>query len=103
MTDLSSLLPTEDPGKERTVRLYTTKDCTRCPQVRAWLTKNDIEYDEVDMSSAKWMAELRICGVFVMSAPVLQVDDEFYTPDQMFRKEQLHGLDILLGMRVVSK
>jgi len=103
MADLSSFLPNEDHGEERTVRLYTTKDCTRCPQVRAWLTKNDVEYDEVDMSSAKWMAELRIHGVFVVSAPVLQVGNEFFTPDQMFRKEQLLGLDTLLGAEGVSK
>ena len=99
MTDISSFVSNE----KNVVRLYTTKDCTRCPQIRVWLTANNIEYDEVDMATPKWMAELRINGVFVMSAPVLQVDNEFYTPDQMFRKEQLHGLDILLGMRVVSK
>lgn len=98
MTDISSFLPDEDKPK-RIVRLYTTKSCTKCPQVRAWLSKNDIGYDEVDMSTGKWMAELRFNEVFVLSAPVLQIDDRFFTSLDMFVDDQLHGLDILLGIR----
>jgi len=95
LTDFSPFLP-DDNDEENMVRLYTTKNCTKCPQVRAWLAKNDVEYDEVDMSSGKWLADLRMCGVFVMSAPVLYMGNRFYTPDELFTDGQLRNLDHLL-------
>lgn len=64
----------------RTVKVYSTKDCPRCEQLKRLLRSYGIRYDEVDVSTPEALTELRINGVFTLTAPVLQVGDEFFIP-----------------------
>lgn len=43
-----------------------------------------MSYIEQDMASPEALTELRVNGVFVQEAPVLQKDDEFYTSRDLF-------------------
>ncbi len=46
----------------------------------------------VDMSSPEGLSELFSNGVFVMSAPVLQIDEKFYTTKDMFDGDSFKGI-----------
>jgi len=56
------------------------------------LTGKGIEFDDIDMSTPEALTELRVNGVFALSAPVLQVEDDFYTVDELFEGERLRDL-----------
>jgi hypothetical protein len=51
------------------------------------------------MATPAALTELRMNGVFTMSAPVLQVDNKFYTYRELFSQERLDNsrLDSLLN------
>jgi len=48
------------------------------------------------MSTPEALTELRINGVFTLSAPVLQADDNFYTVEELFSGEKLVDLGEIL-------
>ena len=48
------------------------------------------------MSTPEALTELRINGVFTLSAPVLQADDKFYTVEELFSGEKLVDLAEIL-------
>jgi len=49
------------------------------------------------MSTPEALTELRINGVFTLSAPVLQADDKFYTVEELFSGEMLVDLAKILN------
>jgi len=53
------------------------------------LKKFGYTYAERDLSSAESLTELRINGVFVNEAPVLQKDEDFLTSADLFPKGKL--------------
>ena len=56
-------------------RVYSTKSCPKCEQLKAALVKAGIAFENIDMSTPEALTELRINGVFTLSAPVLQEED----------------------------
>jgi len=50
----------------------------------------------MDMSTPGALTELRINGVFTLSAPVLEADDLFYTVEELFIGDTLVDLTRLL-------
>jgi glutaredoxin len=72
--------------------VFSTKSCPKCEQLKAELEKSGISFENQDMSSPKALTELRINGIFTLSAPVLQVDDKFYTTQELFSGEKLVDL-----------
>ena len=79
-------------------RVYSTKSCPKCEQLKAALEKAGIDFENIDMSTPEALTELRINGVFTLSAPVLQAEEDFYTVEQLFSGEVLRDLaDILKG------
>lgn len=77
-------------------RVYSTPSCPRCEQLKAALVRAGIAYDNMDMSTPESLTELRINGVFTLSAPVLQADDKFYTVDELFSGDTLVDLSRVL-------
>ena len=67
-----------------TVVLYKTPDCPRCRIVAAHLERLRIDFETRDMSQAEVMTDLRCEDVFTLAAPVLQVDDDYFTEDKLF-------------------
>ncbi|MGV8174914.1 MAG: glutaredoxin family protein [Methanothrix sp.] len=76
--------------------VYSTPTCPRCEQLKSALSKAGISYENQDMSSPEALTELRINGVFTLSAPVLQADDRFYTLEDLFAGEKLVDLATIL-------
>ncbi len=72
--------------------VYTTNTCPRCEQLKKALTASGIKFENMDMATPEALTELRINGVFTLSAPVLQVDDIFYTIDDLFDGERIKDL-----------
>ena len=64
--------------------VYTLEHCPNCDQLKGFLKKNSHKYSERDLSSAESLTELRINGVFVNEAPVLQKGMDFYTSMDLF-------------------
>lgn len=71
------------------IQLYSTNNCPNCRVLKQILENKKIEYKEVDMATPAALTELRMNGVFTMSAPVLQVNDRFFTTKEMFSKDML--------------
>ncbi|MCS3923742.1 glutaredoxin family protein [Methanosalsum natronophilum] len=64
--------------------VYTTQVCPKCNKLKEILKTHNIEYQESDMTSPDALTELRVNGVFSVTAPVLQVDNKFYTHEELF-------------------
>jgi len=73
-------------------KVYSTKNCSKCAQLERALISKGVEFDSIDMATPEALTELRVNGIFVLSAPVLQVEDNFYTMDELFDGEQLRDL-----------
>ena len=76
--------------------VYTTKTCPKCQQLKEALHKDGVDFSEVDMSTPQALTELRINGVFTLSAPVLQAGESFYTVEDLFAGESLSDLKKIL-------
>jgi glutaredoxin len=77
-------------------KVYSTNSCPRCEQLKRALAKAGISFENLDMTTPEALTELRISGVFTLSSPVLQVEDKFYTVDDLFRGDSLLDLAAIL-------
>ena len=73
-------------------KIYSTKSCPKCEQLKAALVKAGIAFENIDMSTPEALTELRINGVFTLSAPVLQEEDNFYTVEDLYSGDNLRDL-----------
>ncbi len=64
--------------------VYTLDNCPNCEILKGYLAACGAAYDERDMMSAEALTEMRINGVFVREAPVLQKDKTFLTSAELF-------------------
>ncbi len=69
--------------------VYTLEHCPNCDLLKGFLKKSGIKYSERDLSTAESLTELRVNGVFVNEAPVLQKSDDFYTSADLFPRGKL--------------
>ncbi len=64
--------------------IYTLELCPNCELLKEYLTGAGLAFQERDMSTAESMTELRVNGIFVSEAPVLQKGDHFLTSIELF-------------------
>lgn len=64
--------------------VYTLEYCPNCETLKEYLTRKGVPYQERDMSSAAALTELRINGIFVSEAPVLQAGSAFLVSRDLF-------------------
>ena len=64
--------------------VYTLECCPNCDKLKDYLKKNGIPYSERDLSTAESLTELRVNGIFVNEAPVLQKGEDFLTTTDLF-------------------
>ncbi|MFP4654134.1 MAG: glutaredoxin family protein [Methanohalobium sp.] len=64
--------------------VYTTETCPKCEQLKKLLKSSNIPFKEADMSTPESLTELRVNGVFEVTAPILQIDDKFLTHEELF-------------------
>ncbi len=81
------------------VLIYSTSNCPNCRLLKQLLDKKKIPYKEVDMATPAALTELRMNGVFTMTAPVLQIGSRFYTYKELFSQDRIDQskLDNLLN------
>ncbi len=65
------------------ILIYSTSNCPNCRALKQFLEKKNVQYKEVDMATPAALTELRMNGVFAMSAPVLQAGSKFYTSSDL--------------------
>ncbi|MDD5617159.1 MAG: glutaredoxin family protein [Candidatus Methanoperedens sp.] len=71
------------------IQIYSTANCPNCRVLKQFLETRNIQYKEVDMATPAALTELRMSGVFTMSAPVLQVGSRFFTTKELFSQERI--------------
>ncbi|MBP1908098.1 glutaredoxin [Methanolobus bombayensis] len=73
-------------GREKMVEvvIYTTQTCPKCEQLKKLLNSKGVAFATADMSTPEALTELKFNGVFTMTAPVLQIGDEFLTHKELF-------------------
>ncbi|AKB30671.1 Glutaredoxin-like protein [Methanosarcina siciliae T4/M] len=71
--------------------VYTTERCPKCNKLKKYLEANSVPFDVADMSTPEALTELRFNGVFTVTAPVLQINSEFLTYDEIFRGEEVNS------------
>jgi glutaredoxin len=81
--------------KKMQLIVYTLEYCPNCDNIKEFLTKNGYKYFERDLSTADSLTELRMNGIFVNEAPVLQKDSDFYTSADLFPAGKLDGEHLL--------
>jgi glutaredoxin len=64
--------------------VYTLETCPHCEMLKKAIKMGGYKYSERDLSTAEALTELRVNGVFVNEAPVLQRGEEFYTTAELF-------------------
>lgn len=69
------------------ISVYSTKLCPNCKILKQLLGQENIQYKDIDMATPIGLTELRINSVFTMSAPVLQIDNKFYTTKELCKQE----------------
>ncbi len=75
------------------ITVYTKSDCIVCNSVKTYLTKENIPYEEEDIKeimSPKILTELSMKGIFVMSAPLLQINENFYNSNKFSHQNVLN-------------
>lgn len=74
--------------------VYSLECCPNCDKLKTFLTKNGISYTERDLSTAESLTELRVNGVFVSEAPVLQRGEDFLTTTDLFSAGSVNGAKV---------
>lgn len=72
--------------------VYSTESCPKCEQLKKVLKDWGKDFTELNMATPEALTELRINGIFTLSAPVLQIGDQFYTVDDLFQGEDIKDL-----------
>ena len=78
--------------------VYTTQMCPKCDQLKKVLKSSNVSFKEADMATPESLTELRVNGVFTVTAPVLQIDETFLTYEELFTGEDvnLDSISIIL-------
>ncbi len=71
------------------ILIYSTKNCPNCRVLKQFIENMNLQYREVDMATPAGLTELRMNGVFTMSAPVLQIGSKFYTSSDLFSQDRI--------------
>ncbi|MGC9443347.1 MAG: glutaredoxin family protein [Candidatus Methanospirareceae archaeon] len=66
------------------IKVYTTKVCPNCKLVKEFLAAEGEQVEEVDITTAEALTELRMAGVFTMTTPVVQIGPRFLTSEVLF-------------------
>lgn len=69
--------------------VYTLEFCPHCEVLKSYLDGAGILYHTRDLSTAEALTELRMNGVFVQEAPVLQIGKTFFTSFDLFAGDTL--------------
>jgi glutaredoxin len=82
------------------IRLYKTPTCPRCHRLAGFMQLYEIEFTEEPLDAGAMTEYLCATGKPAMMAPILQVDESWYGPEQLFEGQQLavHILQDILSI-----
>jgi len=83
------------PLQVREIVVYTSSGCPKCALLKRWLKDRNADFEERNLEDVDVMADLVMRNVVVLSAPVLEVEGEVYTEDQIFDGDGLIDTKIL--------
>jgi len=72
--------------------IFSTKRCPNCEVLKKWLKNHKMRFKQKDMSEPEVMSELIMREVYSLSTPVLQINDKFLLPNNMFKENKLDEL-----------
>ena len=75
--------------------VYTSDGCPKCTLLKEWLKDMNTEFEEKNLEDINVMTELVMRNLVVLSAPALEVEEAFYTEDQIFDGDSLADSKIL--------
>ncbi len=75
--------------------VYTSNGCPKCTLLKEWLKDRNTEFEEKNLEDVNVMTELVMRNLVVLSAPALEVEEAFYTEDQIFDGDSLADAKIL--------
>jgi len=75
--------------------VYTSNGCPKCTLLKEWLKDKNTEFEEKHLEDINVMTELVMRNLVVLSAPALEVEETFYTEDQIFDGDSLADTKIL--------
>ena len=61
------------------IKIYTSKNCLHCITLKQFLSKNELEFEEIDGTSNKAIAYLRARKVQILQLPIIEKDGKFIT------------------------
>ena len=65
------------------ILVYSKKDCPNCEMLKQLLHKENIQHKVVNIFTPESLTELAMNSVITRSAPVLQIDNKFYTTREL--------------------
>ncbi len=74
------------------VKIYSTPTCPYCKMAKAFLKENNIEFEDVDVSSNQTAAQEMISKSGQMGVPVLDINGQVVVGFDKARIKQLLGL-----------
>ncbi|HOT04540.1 MAG TPA: glutaredoxin domain-containing protein [Methanolinea sp.] len=75
--------------------VYTLEFCPNCNTLKHFLREKAVPFQERDLSTAESLTELRINGIFVSEAPVLQKDTRFLTSTEIFSQGAIRAEQVI--------
>jgi len=75
--------------------VYTSNGCPKCTLLKEWLKDMNTEFEEKNLEDINVMTELVMRNLVVLSAPALEIEEAFYTEDQIFDGDSLADTKIL--------
>jgi glutaredoxin len=69
--------------------VFSTKKCPNCIVLKNWLKEHKLRFKEKNMEEPDVMSELIMKEVYSLSTPVLQIDEKFFLPNDMFKENKL--------------
>lgn len=68
---------------DKNVIVYTLEDCPSCDAVKAAFTDNGITFQTQDMGNIDVMTDLLYQDVTATTAPVVKINDKFFTDQEV--------------------
>lgn len=70
------------------ITLYTSQSCVWCIELKKWLDRNYISYDEIDISFEPKLVQYILDKTGEMKVPVIEMDGKFITGFNMEELEK---------------
>jgi glutaredoxin len=82
---------------EKTIMVYTLPNCPNCEKVKALLNEMYVSFGVISMEIPEVVADLRYNGCFEVVAPIIQLDDKYYTYDEFIAGKSKEENEMAMG------